>query len=486
MDINKLNKNVFTTLIVYLLLLLSVRQVQAEPSPISVPINSSQSGQNSNPCDFWDGINHSSQMFGDLCGMRTLLARYGMTLGIQETSEVLGNVTGGSQRGFDYDGLTQATLQLDTQHAFNWYGGTFNVSGLQVHGDNLSAENLGSLQTASGIEADRGARLWELWYDQKFLDEDKLDIKIGQQSLDQEFMVSSNALLFVNTMFGWPLVPSDDLPGGGPAYPLSDLGVRAQWKMPIDSVKILAGVFNGSPIRNNNAADSQRADRWGTSFPLDGGVLAIAELQYSYPAIGAMSYGDESPLSGTYRLGAWYDSEQFADQRYDNTGVSLADSDTNVARLHNGDYSIYGVADQMIMRSSTDPNRNLSTFLRVMGTPETDRNLVDFSLNFGFNLTDPLPYRTDDTFGIGMGYARVSNYAVGLGEDYVDIGTFTPQGRGETFLEATYQYQLYPWMQLQPDVQYVMNPGGGIVNPSNTTRTIKNEWVIGIRAVIQI
>ena len=60
-------------------------------------------------------------------------------------------------------------------------------------------------------------------------------------------MVSSNALLFVDAMFGWPMVPSADLPGGGPAYPLSDLGVRAQWRTPIDSVKIFAGVFNGSP-----------------------------------------------------------------------------------------------------------------------------------------------------------------------------------------------------------------------------------------------
>ena len=225
----------------------------------------------------------------------------------------------------------------------------------------------------------------------------------------------------------------------------------------------------------------------GNQFPFDGGVLAIAELQYSYPALGAMSYGDESPLSGMYRLGAWYDSEQFADQRFDNTGLSLNDPNTTgMARLHNGDYSIYGVADQMIMRSQTDPNRNLSTFLRVMGTPQTDRNMIDFSLNFGFNYTDPLPYRTDDVFGIGMGYARVSNDAVDLAQDNAnDNGLFTPQGRSETFVEATYQMQLYPWMQLQPDIQYVFHPGGGIVNPNNPTRTIKDELVFGVRTIIQ-
>ena len=87
-------------------------------------------------------------------------------------------------------------LQLDTKRAFGWYGGTFNVSALQIHGSNLSADNLLTLQTASGIEADRSTRLWELWYQQKFLEEDRLDIKIGQQSLDQEFMVSQNAQLF--------------------------------------------------------------------------------------------------------------------------------------------------------------------------------------------------------------------------------------------------------------------------------------------------
>jgi hypothetical protein len=37
-----------------------------------------------------------------------------------------------------------------------------------------------------------------------------------------------------------------------------------------------------------------------------------------------------------------------------------------------------------------------------------------------------------------------------------------------------------PWWQLQPDVQYVFNPGGGIVSPNNPRQSIKNEWVIGL------
>ena len=112
-------------------------------------------------------------------------------------------------QSFDYDGLTQMALQLDTQRAFGFYGGTFNISAFRLW-SHLSADNLGTFKPPSGIKADRATRLWELWYDQKFLDQDRMDVKIGQQSLDQEFMGSQNADLFVNTMFGWPMVPSAD------------------------------------------------------------------------------------------------------------------------------------------------------------------------------------------------------------------------------------------------------------------------------------
>lgn len=147
-----------------------------------------------------------------------------------ETSEVLGNMSGGTRRATEYDGLTQMIFQLDTERAFHWYGGTFNVSALQIHGSNLSELALSNLQTASGIESNRATRLWELWYEQEFGRSHRFDMKIGQQSLDQEFMVSQNALLFVNTMFGWPMIPSADLPGGGPAYPMSALGARVRFR----------------------------------------------------------------------------------------------------------------------------------------------------------------------------------------------------------------------------------------------------------------
>lgn len=440
--------------------------------------------QSSGLFGFTAGLDRSGTLFGDLWGLRPMLSQVGITLNLQETSEVLGNVSGGTHRGAAYDGLTQMQLQLDTQRAFGMSGGTFNVSALQIHGRNLSADNLQSLQTASGIEADRATRLWELWYQQKFLDEDRLDIKVGQQSLDQEFMVSQNALLFVNTMFGWPMLPSADLPGGGPAYPLSALGVRARLR-PTDSWTLLAGAFSGSPAPDDTG-DPQQRNPSGTSFSLNRGVLAIAELQYAYPSLNTMVTPDEGePLARVYKIGAWYDSERFADQRFDSSGLPLASPASNgIPASHRGDYAIYAVADQMIWRDKAEADHNASVFLRLMGTPLADRNLISFSANAGLTLHEPFAHRDDDTFGLGLGYTSVSSAASALSRDIGANGPgYYPHRGSETFVEATYQYQVAPWWQLQPDVQYVFHPGGGVPNPVSGQR-IKNELVLGLRTNI--
>jgi porin len=433
---------------------------------------------------FMTGISRRGGLLGDMWGLRKSLSQYGISLSIFETSEALGNTSGGVRQGLEYDGLTQTILQLDTQRAFHWYGGTFNVSALQIHGSNLSALNLDSLQTASGIEADRATRLWELWYDQKFGKTGKFDVKIGQQSIDQEFMVSQNALFFVNTMFGWPMLPSADMPGGGPAYPLAAPGVRGRVRL-ANPLTLLAGVFNGSPSSNNNG-DSQQINSSGTNFPLNGGALVVAELQYTYPSLGSMVYpGKKEPLARVYKVGGWYDTERFGDQRFDNTGLSLANPlSTGVPRTHRGDYALYAVADQMIWKDSRDDDRSVNLFIRPMGTTRSDRNLIDFSLNAGLTFNEPIRHRDDDVFGVGMGHAHVSNQAAALDQDYRGFNSLTnyPVRNGETFVEASYRYQFKVWYQLQPTFQYVFNPGAGVTNPnSSSVQRVKGEPVIGLR-----
>ena len=120
-----------------------------------------------------------------------------------------------------------------------------------------------------------------------------------------------------------------------------------------------------------------------------------------------------------------------------------------------------------------------------MGTPLSDRNLIDFSLNAGMVFHSPFTYRAADTFGFGIGYAHVSKQAASLDRDTNQLnGSTSPVRSGESFVEMTYQYQFKPWLQVQPDIQYVFNPGAGTANPDMSTQRIRNELVLGVRTNI--
>ncbi|WP_240702068.1 carbohydrate porin [Trinickia terrae] len=429
------------------------------------------------PTDQWTGLWTRQNLLGDIGGLRPWLNRYGVTFNLQETSEYLYNTRGGLGTGGAYDGLTTMSLQVDTQKAIGLPGGTFNISALQIHGTNLSTRYLGTLNTASGIEAQGTTRLWEMWYQQSFLDK-KVDVKVGQQSLDQEFMVSSYAGTFVNTMFGWPGLPSYDMPNGGPAYPLSALGVRVRTQI-TPSVTALAGVFDGNPLGNDQNNLS------GTNFNLHNGALYIGEVQYAInqPGDGAMELPGAAKsrsggLPGTYKIGLWYNNETFADQGIDNTGLSLADPNTTgTPASHKGDYSFYAVADQMVWRPDPDEPRSIGVFARVMGAPG-DRNEVSFSANAGVVMKAPFKGRDNDSVGLGLAYIKVGNHLSNF-----DAAQGLVPRSSETALEATYQYQVTPWWQLQGDVQYTFNPGAG-QNPSNPSQGMRNTLVVGLRTNI--
>lgn len=418
------------------------------------------------PTDFWD----RSNLLGDMGGLRPALGNYGITLSVNDTETLLGNPSGGVKQGATMQGLTTATLQMDTGKAFGLQGGTFNVSALQIHGRSFSPYYLDTLQTSNGTEADNATRLWELWYDQSF--GSALDIKLGQQSIDQEFIVSKYSALFVNTMAGWPLIPSANLYAGGPAYPLSSLGIRAQIK-PDSNVTLLAGVFDDNPPGGAFDDDPQSLDAGGTKFNLNTGALFIAEAQVSATPFGQ---------PGTYKLGFWYDTAFFPDQAIDDQGLSLANpASDGVAAEHKGNYSIYGVIDQTLWQPKGS-SKSVNMFARIMGAPSA-QNLISFFFNGGLTLTDPLPGRDNDTAGIDLGIGKVSSQAADLDRATAFYtGGFVPIRGTETLVELTYQAQVTPWLQVQPDLQFVLNPGGGILNPDNPAERLKDAIVAGVRA----
>lgn len=416
------------------------------------------------PTDIWN----RSNLLGDMGGLRTEFGNYGITLGINDSENLLGNLSGGVKQGATMQGVTTATLDVDTGKAFGLQGGVFHISALQIHGQPLSPSYLDNLQTANGNEAEDTTKLWELWYDQQFLG-NKFDIKLGQQSIDNEFIVSTYSVLFVNTMAGWPLVPSADLYGGGPAYPLSSPGIRLRAE-PAGNWTVLAGAFDDNPGGGAFDDDAQQLDHNGALFNLNTGALLIAELQYAVKLGG---------LAGTYKIGGWYDTGFFPDQRFGTDGLPLASPNSNGAPLmHKGNYNLYAVMDQTVWQSTSDSSRSMNVFGRIMGAPD-DQNLIDFFFNGGITVTSPLPGRDNDQAGIDFGLGKVSDRTADA-----DRAAGLPAQGTEELIELTYQAQVTPWLTMQPDAQYIVNPGAGVPDPNNPVHNLRNEFVAGMRVIV--
>src|SRR5260221_6850289 len=174
-----------------------------------------ESGAPSHPGGLWQ----REMLTGDWGGLRTALEQKGLSLGANEIGEVLGNITGGIKRGTVFEGRLEMLVDLDLDKAVGWSGATFHANAYQIHGRGLSANDLGNnILIASGIEATRATRLFDLWLQQELFD-GLLSIRIGQIAADDEFFVSQYAANFINSTFGWPDILATVLPSGGPAYP---------------------------------------------------------------------------------------------------------------------------------------------------------------------------------------------------------------------------------------------------------------------------
>ncbi|GBQ18076.1 porin [Acetobacter cibinongensis NRIC 0482] len=423
---------------------------------------------------------YSTELLGDVHGLRTWLTRQGVRITLQDVEEVWGLASGGLQTGATYDGMTAIAASLNTQQAFGWPGGLFNVSALQIRGRSFTAERLGALNTVSGYDAGRSTRLFEIWYGQSFFN-NHLDIRGGSIDLDTEFLVSQNASFFLNSSFGWPLSTSSNLYSGGPSWPLSAVGVRAKWT-PAAPLVLMGAITNDNPTRGPfySSVSATERDPSGTFFSTHGGTLVMGEAQL-YLDLAKRLAGDDAPaLPGTWKIGGLYDSGRFPSQRYDNHGTLLASPDsTGTPRYHPGNWMAYAVLDQMIWRKEKNSGKTINFFFRT-SVANQKRSYFSLELQSGLTFDELIPGRPDDTIGIAWGTSLYSKSALKNAEDSVRFGTKEPYVlKPEHHIELTYQAAVTPYLIVQPDFQYFFNTGGTI-SPANTTLPHRRSAVLGV------
>jgi porin len=409
------------------------------------------------PQDIWQQDN----LTGNWGGLRDKLHDDGADFYAQYTSEALGNPYGGNfGQGAIYEGLLETRISFDLEKMTGgaWKGATFRASSYWTHGPSLTQQDVGDFSTISNIDAYDTLRLEDLWLQQNFLDH-KISLEVGQIAADSEFFISPCALLFLNGTFGaFPMIAYNFEPLDPPIYPLTSTGARLKLQ-PVDSVYFMTAVYDGNA---GTQSGNNRGTRFG--FSAQTGILSFSELGY------LLNQGkDDKGMPGTYKLGGWVHTANYS------TWSSQAAFANGTGSLQSAGvgYGIYGVADQTVWR--TDPAaagdpQSLCVCLRT-GVAPSRISMVDFDIDAGLNFHGLIPGRKDDIAGLGIARSAISH-------DFSDFSQATggPAFKYEAVIEGTYQVNLAPWWQLQPDVQYIFSAGAQAHSP--------DALVVGLRSTV--
>ena len=280
----------------------------------------------------------------------------------------------------------------------------------------------------SGIEAPAGFLCLDLWVQQKLFG-DKLTLRAGMFNADRDFIVSQYASFFLNSGFGWPILYGGDL-GGPPAYPYAAPGFYAAYQ-PAEGWILQAAVMQGDAY-TDSANFHWNIDRMN-------GLLFLNEAIYTW---------SKSPLPGTAKIGALF-----------TTGYPEIPGEDD-AEAWGGSF-IYGIVDQALYNeagSTPDNPQGLGWFARGGFAAPQRSSPLGMLIETGLVYAGPFPGRDNDSAGLGFIWNQTSpQQASGL----------EGSNRGlEMIFEASYQWQISPWFSVQPDLQYILQPGGSTAVPN--------------------
>ncbi len=395
------------------------------------------------------------------------LAAKGLNFGATYIGDNIGNVSGGTSRGFIHLCRLDFSVDADLEKLVGWTGGRFFANMYEIYGRGLTRNYIHNLATISEIEALPEARLYTAYFEQSFYN-NALNIRIGQQAADVEFFDSQTDDLFINGTFGWPAIKATNLPAGGPAPPIAVPGIRVKAALS-DNITAFGAVFNGNAARPGDG-DPQLRDNHGLAFRVNDAPWIIGQVRWDYD----IDIGDR-PLAGNFTPGAWQHFGQFDDQRFTAQGLSIADpSGTGIAAKLRGNFGIFAVVEQTLYRPPSATEKGVSASLpgvtafgRIAYSPP-DRNLIDLYLDGGIGFVGFVPGRPLDRFGMAVAYMRISDADRNLDRDtQLFSGLPGPVRSNETLLELIYEAHMKPGWLLAPYFQYVFRPSGGIPNPTD-------------------
>lgn len=310
-------------------------------------------------------------------------------------------------------------VTADTELLGMWKGGRFFIYGEDLHGPRLSENYVGDYQYFSNLDsAPRGndlTQISEYWYQHYFVD-NLIWLKIGKQDSNADFAFCDLGGDFINNSFA--MIPTAWLT----TFPNPGLGL-AGFAQLTDEVLLSSGVYDGGA----------QGGQWGFNTLGRFGYFSIAQVTVK------TQWGDEDQLPQTVRAGVWHHSGDWEEI------VAVGPP-----RTFNQNYGTYASLDQLLWKEPGEEGdeQGLGGFLQFGWAPG-NRNAVQEYYGAGLTYRGWLEGRDRDLVGLGVGNVLFSpqQNSVG-GETY------------ETAIELFYKCLLGDYISVQPDLQFIGNPGG--------------------------
>ena len=366
-------------------------------------------------------------------------------MGALYVADALSNVHGGLREGSAWVDYLELAAKVDAGRALDIAGLTLFTSVVRTNPPTFSDRYVGDAMVVSNIDSERALRVLEAWFDWGFEARGTGSVLVGLYDLNSEFDTTESRGLFINSAYGIGQELAQTGRNGPSIYPVTALATRVAWA-PSEPWLLKFAVVDGVP---GDPGDHHKS-RWHLSR--SEGALLIGEITAATGPVAQLS------------VGHWRYTEEFAGVR-----PALEDGEFRFERDNHGTY----VTAEFRPRSEPEPGApRWSAFVRA-GQANDRVNVFERHVAAGVVAALPWPGTHGSQFGLAASEAR-------LGADYRSLQrqAGADLARYERNVELTWRVPLGEHVVLQPDVQYVVNPGA--------ERRIPNAWVVGVRLELSV
>ncbi|ANS40623.1 carbohydrate porin [Serratia inhibens] len=428
------------------------------------------------PTAKWDGVAlgfepPSPGLLGDMLGIRPILEESGFHYNLGYLSQLSYNAGGGydQDKQASYIDQFSLTFSQDLQALTGIPDAALEGNIVnRNHDNNLTRDRLQDPRanpTDLSQESYGGqsiTRLGWLTFSRSFLDR-RLQWRIGMMNKVQDFD---------------QIIPCDfqtlALCGGKSANSLTWYNWNVHYWGTTLQYKLTDGLTFKTGVMEQNPNATSRGHAWSTTTQGSKGFLLPMELELKTNAV--------NQLPGVYNIGVLFTNARQQDL-YEGVSGGAGATDPNGYRSHNRTWFLYSGFNQQVTRHRGDASRGLSLFYSL-GLADQRTNYMHYSTSTGIRYHGLFDARPDDWLGLGVSMVKLSDHyrdnqrylnQINQATDYQDPNYRPVPGHSVT-AELFYRFNVTPWLQLQPGLQYWHHPAG--------VSETQDAWVTALKTVV--